>query len=265
MAKIRNRAPMLEQPLTARSVIASLLLGMHPPRMPGSRLVRWCGVFGIAEGTARVALSRMVDRGELVSARGAYELAGAVRSRQTVQEWSLAPKLRAWSGTWSLGAVATGARTAADRSALREAMRRLHYAESREGLWVRPDNLPRAAGPVAAWEVADAQCEWWRAIPDEDATALVTRLFDPHSWAERAATLRDGLVSATDALGGAEDTALAHGFETGAAVLAHVRADPLLPPALCPDSWPGDSLRSAYRQFEPAFGRAVREWFRQAA
>jgi TetR/AcrR family transcriptional repressor of nem operon len=30
--------------------------------MRGSRLVQWCELFGVAEGTTRVALSRMVER-----------------------------------------------------------------------------------------------------------------------------------------------------------------------------------------------------------
>ena len=53
-----------------------ILLGVHPPRLPGGRIVEWCRRFGIAEGTARVALSRMVDRGELTNHDGVYELAG---------------------------------------------------------------------------------------------------------------------------------------------------------------------------------------------
>src|SRR5690242_13068454 len=69
-------AVLLERPLAPRSLIASLLLGMRPPRMPAGRLVEWCGLFGVAEGTARVALSRMLDRGELTATDGVYELAG---------------------------------------------------------------------------------------------------------------------------------------------------------------------------------------------
>ena len=34
--------------------------------------MRWCGVFGIAEGTAHVALSRMVDRGKFGATDGVY-------------------------------------------------------------------------------------------------------------------------------------------------------------------------------------------------
>src|SRR4051812_28186780 len=96
-------AVLLERPLAPRSLIASLLLGMRPPRMPASRLVEWCGLFGVAEGTARVALSRMVDRGELIAADGVYELAGRLQERQFAQEWSLAPRPKVWDGGWLLG------------------------------------------------------------------------------------------------------------------------------------------------------------------
>ena len=51
--------------LSARSVIASTLLGTVPPRLPGRLLVAFAGEFGIQAGTTRTALSRMVDRGEL--------------------------------------------------------------------------------------------------------------------------------------------------------------------------------------------------------
>jgi len=67
----------------------------------------------------------MVERGELASADGVYELAGRVRRRQPAQDWSLAPELRAWDGEWLMGVVASGARPADDRSALRDSVRRL--------------------------------------------------------------------------------------------------------------------------------------------
>ncbi len=54
-----------ERPLTARSIVASALLGTHPPVLRGQLLVRLGELFGVAEGTTRVALSRMVAAGEL--------------------------------------------------------------------------------------------------------------------------------------------------------------------------------------------------------
>jgi len=62
----------LGRPLTPRSAVASLLLGMHPPRMRAALLVRWCAHLGIPEGTTRVALSRMVTAGELTINDGRY-------------------------------------------------------------------------------------------------------------------------------------------------------------------------------------------------
>src|SRR5262249_53697775 len=94
--------------LNARSLMLSLLL--RSPRMRGGRLVQWCGLFGIAEGTARVALSRMVERGELRSADGTYELAGRVRRRRSAQDWSIEPNLQRWSGEWRIAVVTSAAR-----------------------------------------------------------------------------------------------------------------------------------------------------------
>jgi phenylacetic acid degradation operon negative regulatory protein len=265
MATERNTGGLLGRPLSPRSVIASLLLGFHPPRLPGARLVRWCGAFGIAEGTARVALTRMVERGELTSDDGFYELRGAVRGRQAVQDWSRHPELLPWTGNWRLAAVTGAARPAADRSALRDAMRRLRCAELRPGVWIRPDNLPRAAGSSLVWQIADEQCDWWSAVPERDAKELAADLFAPHDWAARALDLHEQLTRATRSLHRAGDAELAHAFEAGAATLVHVRADPLLPGALLPARWPGTRLRDAYDDYERAFAAVVEEWFAATA
>ena len=253
---------LLDRPLTPRSLIASLLLGMRPPRMPAARLVEWCGLFGVADGTARVALSRMLDRGELASSDGVYELAGRLRGRQPTQEWSLAPELASWDGDWMLGVVAPGARTAGERAALREAMRRLRMVEVRDGVWCRPDNVPRAAAPADAWEVADGQCAWWTAQPDADTFAAATAQFGADAWAGRARALTDRLRASTAALASADGGAIADAFTVGAAALAHVRADPLLPAELCGRNWPGGTLRDEYGVYRSAFAGAVRDWFR---
>jgi phenylacetic acid degradation operon negative regulatory protein len=264
MQEMGNTSP-LGRPLTARSVIASLLLGMHPPRMAAQRLVQWCELFGIAPGTARVALSRMAERGELVADGGVYELAGRVRSRQAAQDWSLEPQLREWSGTrWSVAVVTREARAARARAAFRTAMRRCRFAEVREGCWTRPDNLPRAAAPAEAWAVVDAQCSWWTGRPEGDERALADSLFRPKEWASRAAALTDELAQVTDELRAGRTDALADAFTLGAATLQHVRNDPLLPREVLPGGWPGPRLRDAYRVYQRVFGAAAAAWFRAA-
>jgi phenylacetic acid degradation operon negative regulatory protein len=257
----RDLEPLLERPLSARSLVASLLLRTRPPRMRGSRLVQWCELFGVAEGTTRVALSRMVERGELRSRDGVYELAGRVQSRRGAQDWSLDPVLSRWRGAWRIAVVAPGPRDAGARTALRDAMRRVRCAPLREGVWTRPDNLPRASAPAESWKVVDAQCLWWSARPEGDQVALAADLFDSASWSVRAEMLTKLLNLVTGVLGGSEAGALADGFVTGAASLVHIRVDPLLPPALAADASAGDALRTAYRTYEAAFSAALRAWF----
>jgi phenylacetic acid degradation operon negative regulatory protein len=251
-----------ERRLSARSLIASLLLRSEPPRIRGARLVQWCGLFGVSEGTARVALSRMVDRGELRSADGTYELAGRIGARRQTQDWSLAPRTRAWRGRWSLALVGELSRTAGDRTALREAMRRARFAELREGVWTRPDNLPRESAAEETWSVIDAQCARWSARPEEDPVHLASALFATPAWTRRAELLTKRLTTVTRDVRRADERALAGAFVAGAAGLACVRSDPLLPPALGKSAAAGAALRAAYEQYEAAFAPALRAWFR---
>ncbi len=79
MSNSRNAAAAassISTPLTTRSIVLSLLLGSHPPVMPVSALVEFCGLFDVAPGTVRTALSRMVDRGELTTDDAGYALSG---------------------------------------------------------------------------------------------------------------------------------------------------------------------------------------------
>jgi phenylacetic acid degradation operon negative regulatory protein len=251
-----------ERPLGARSLIASLLLRSEPPRMRAGRLVQWCGLFGVADGTARVALSRMVDLGELRMVDGMYELAGRVGARRATQDWSLAPEVEAWDGGWRMAVVDDGARTAADRSALREAMRRLRYAEVRGAVWTRPDNLPRTSGPEQSWAIVDDQCQWWRGEPDGEARPLSESLFGVKAWVASARAAARRLAANERALAKGSERALADAFVAGASALAVIRLDPLLPAELGESARIGQELRAAYYGYEAAFTPAVRMWFR---
>jgi phenylacetic acid degradation operon negative regulatory protein len=263
MQEPRN-TELLARPLTARSVMASLLLGMHPPRMASQRLVQWCALFGIAPGTARVALSRMVERGEAHWVEGTYELAGRVLSRQAAQDWSLEPQLHEWDTSWSLAVVTREARAANARAAFRNAMRRARYAEVREGCWTRPDNLPRESAPDEVWAIVDEQCSWWSGRPEREERTLADDLFAPRAWAERARDLLERLAVVTDRLRAGETDALAGGFIVGAATLQHIRNDAMLPREVLPGRWPGNELRDAYRKYQGAFSVTAGDWFRSA-
>jgi phenylacetic acid degradation operon negative regulatory protein len=244
----------LHRPLTARSVVASLLLGRRPPRATAALLVRWCALFGISESAARVTLTRMVRAGELRADDGTYELAGRVRERQSEQEFALSPSVGAWDGHWRFAILPAGARPAAERVALRRTLEHLRMRPLRDGLWVRPDNL--------ALDTRDADsCTWWSAVPDETArSAELVELFELAEFQRRTRALRDALTLATARL--PEEAALADAFVTGAAVAQHLRRDPLMPPGLLPRRWDADALRDAYDSYRIEFGRTVASWAR---
>jgi phenylacetic acid degradation operon negative regulatory protein len=238
------------RPLTARSIVASTLLGMRPPELSAQLLVRSGELFGIAEGTTRTALSRMLNAGELVAVDGRYRLAGHLLDRQARQDASRHPRLRArWDGQWRSAVVVAERRSASERTALRTAMTRARYGELREGVWLRPHNL--AEGPPDVDGVT-----WLGARPD-DPRAVTRRLWDLDAWADRAERLRRAMTPSVD------ESDLAHAFEVSAAVLRHLQSDPLLPDQLLPSRWPGDALREEYERFDTDFKTTWRAWFRR--
>jgi len=249
------------RPLTARSVIASTLLGMHPPRLSSRLLVASGSLFGIAEGTTRTAMSRMVRAGELEPDDGGYRLAGALLSRQARQDASRIGRRRRWTGRWELAVVAAERRPAGERAALREAARRLQLGVRREGVWLRPANLDPAR-LADAWAVVDAQCERFDARPSGDPVALAATLWDLDGWALDAEALRAALRRLEGPLERGDTRRLADAFVLSATVLRHLLADPLLPDELLAGEWPGGVLRAEYERFDVAFKAVWREWFR---
>jgi len=259
-------SPAEEPALPARSVIASTLLGVRPSRLPTSLLVRSCGLFGISDGTARVAISRMVAAGELVADDGGYALSGGLRARQERQDLSRRAATRPWrpgGDGWRTAVVVGEARPAPERAALRRAASALRLAELREGLWLRPDNLPPGTLPEDEAVVA-AQCRAFRAHPEDDEAALAASLWDLDGWARRAHRLGAALGGSRPALDAGDRDALPDAFVLSAAVLRHLQSDPLLPPALLPDGWPGDDLRARYEAWDRAFSQVWADWYHAA-
>ena len=75
MSGKRDATREVRRALTARSVIASTLLGVDPPRLPTLALVRSGELFGLSEGATRTALSRMAAAGEVEADGTGYRLA----------------------------------------------------------------------------------------------------------------------------------------------------------------------------------------------
>lgn len=266
------------RPLTARSVVLSLLLGSHPPQLPVRALVAVAAGLGVSEGSARVALSRMVADGELESAGGAYRLSPPFLARQEALDRGRTPALRPWRGGWEVAVVRPAPATAgqaADRPSDRTADRPLGQgagagagggasagggtgacpgveaelaglllAPLRTGVWLRPDNLDRAWPDDTA-----AACDRFVARTGGDDAALAARLWDLTGWATRAEALLAGLAASGEP---------PHRFALAAAAARHLRDDPLLPAALLPRRWPGARLRAAYARYETELGEAIR-------
>jgi phenylacetic acid degradation operon negative regulatory protein len=247
--------------LTARSVIASTLLGVSPPELSTRSLVATAELLGIAPGTARGAKSRMVAAGELAATADGYRLVGpALLARQDRQVRSRAGTQHRWDGTWRLVVVGGEARAAADRVELRTALAALRFAELREGAWTRPANLDAAAAP-AEQAVVERQGDGFTATSD-DPVGLAARLWDLEGWAATANDLLRDLDRLGRRLAEGDASALADGFVLSAAVLRHFQADPLLPPELLPASWPGPALRERYDRYDADFRHTLAAWQR---
>ncbi len=199
------------------------------------------GLFGIAEGTVRVALSRLAAAGDVTATDGAYRLSGRLLDRQRRQDESRSPRTRAWRGRWEIALVTADRRRATERATLRAAMAELRLAELREGAWLRPANLLRDVPPIVA-----GQCTLADGRIQGDPAALAASLWDLETWAATAGSLLDGMTTAATP---------ADRFTVAAAMARHMLDDPLLPPELVPEGWPGPELRAAYA----AFGFELRE------
>ncbi|MDA8359857.1 MAG: PaaX domain-containing protein, C- domain protein [Actinomycetota bacterium] len=243
------------RPFTARSVLASALLGADPPELPVAHLVHLAGLFGINANRARVALSRMCVSGEATTdGAGHYRLSGPLEDRRARQVASRAGATRAWTGAWLVVIVTSIGRDATERTSRRRALAFARLAELREGVWMRPENLDLQ---LPGWldDVVTMTAHY------EDGAALADRLWTLTGWSNRATELLGRL----DALPPCDWTDLAPGFALSADVLRHLQADPLLPRALLPNDWPGMLLRRRYDNWDRRYRAVLRDWGRAAS
>jgi phenylacetic acid degradation operon negative regulatory protein len=241
-------------PLTARSVLASALLGMDPPELPVSQLVRLTGLFGISENRSRVALSRMVAAKEVsTDGAGTYRLIGHLAQRQSRQSASRVGAPENWPDKdWWIVVVTTAGSSAQVRTARRRELLYTRLAELREGVWMRPSNTI-----ISYPEEYEHDFEVMSVSPSEPE-ALTARLWDLSGWSKRA----NALLTAMSELPPDGPEALAPGFVLSASVLRHLQADPLLPKELLPKSWPGQQLRSVYDEWDAQYRTTLRHWSR---
>ena len=122
--------------------MASALLGESPPTLSVSRLVRLAGVFGINPNQARVALSRMVARGEVsTDGAGSYTLSGRLLERARRQSVSRSGATGEFDGEFHVVVVTASGDPATVRQTRRAALRTTRLGELRGDVWLRPGNL----------------------------------------------------------------------------------------------------------------------------
>ncbi|MFE9173851.1 PaaX family transcriptional regulator C-terminal domain-containing protein [Streptomyces kebangsaanensis] len=224
------------RPLSARSVVLSLLLGTHPPELPVKDLVRAVEPFGVGGSTLRAALSRMVAVGDLRRSDTVYGLSDRLLERQRRQDAAVHPATRPWEGEWEMAVVTATGRGPAERAGLRARLTALRLAELREGVWLRPANLRRPwPGDL------DRVIRRFTARPEESAPGLAAGLWPLDCWAATARALLAHVARADRP---------ADRFTALAAVVRHLLADPVLPAPLLPADWPGPALRAAYTDYQ---------------
>ncbi|HET9874376.1 MAG TPA: PaaX family transcriptional regulator C-terminal domain-containing protein [Mycobacterium sp.] len=226
--------------MTARSVVLSVLLGTHPAWANAAELLRLTAEFGIKDATLRVALTRMVGAGDLVRSADGYRLSDRLLARQRRQDEAMQPPVRPWRGNWATVVITSVGNDARSRAALRTTLSGNRFAELREGVWMRPDNLAVGldADVRARSRVFSAR--------DDDPVGLARQLWDLPGWAKTGAELLDAMTSA-DGIPGR--------FTVAAAMVRHLLTDPVLPGELLPLDWPGDRLRLGYTEFAAELSR----------
>jgi phenylacetic acid degradation operon negative regulatory protein len=204
-------------------------------------------LFGINEGTTRVALSRLASDGDVVAEGRLYRLSHRLIDRQRQQDESRAPATRPWRGHWELVLLDPSQIDPAVEAALSSRLLRMRLGEFRPGVWMRPANLRRP------WPPPHPGPGWFldtRTVSEDAAgPELAARIWDLAAWAGRAEALLQAWTTADDP---------PPRFVLAAAMVRHLQTDPILPPSLLPPGWPGGRLRDAYAAYEQELGHLLR-------
>jgi phenylacetic acid degradation operon negative regulatory protein len=220
--------------MTARSVVLSVLLGAHPASATSAELLILTAGFGIKETAMRVALTRLVAAGDLVRSAAGYGLSDRLLERQRRQDEALNPRLRQWDGDWLAVVITSIGCDARTRAALRSGLSERRFAELREGIWMRPDNIDVDLGEGLAAHTRLLTAR------DEQPGELAGKLWDLAGWAAAGDELLTEMAAAPD---------VPDRFMVAAAMVRHLRRDPVLPAELLPPNWPGERIRSRYAEF----------------
>lgn len=228
--------------MTARSVALSLLLGMESGSLAVGTILRIVEPLGFSAPAMRTALSRMVANGDLEMSGGVYALGPKHRMRLEAHEEDIAPKLQPDEGSWCMAVISITGRPASSRALTRDALRGRRYAELREGVWLRPNNLVNGVPSMPEIEVFTAQ--------HENEQRLVNHLWDLATWSAETNQILQALQPGSSPR---------LRFTAAAAAVRHLRNDPALPQRLRPDDWPTQLLLDEYKAYRHYIARLASE------
>jgi len=226
---------------TAKRIVLELLTAADPHQGSVANLVAAGDLFGIDEGTIRVALARLVAAGTLEPAgRGEYRLGAATRAlTEQVTSWrELERQVRKWDGGWAC--VQLGDLARSDRSALRRRQRALGlhgFRELSRGLEVRPDNLAGGVEVLRARLLSlgvESKAMVFRASElDAAADKRARQLWDAEKLTQSYRQLTARIEKYLGAVAGLAPRAAARDtFLFGSDVLRSIMFDPRLPEPL---------------------------------
>ena len=248
--------------VTPKSLLLDLLR-VTPRPVPVRHLVAVGALFELEGNAVRVALTRLVGRGLLVSdERGSYRLAA---SADPVSRWADGwrqgeRRLRPWTGAWlCLWHPRGGDRGERTRSL--RALGRFGFREGRDGLWVRPDNLRAQLAALRAeldqhGAAAAALLFAGNELPAPVVDGWIDSLWPGRQVAARHRRARSAIERSTAGLARlAPSRALVESFLIGGAAIRSLARDPLLPDEIAPGA-ERRALTEAMRDYDRR-GRAI--------
>ncbi|MBA4804818.1 MAG: type IV toxin-antitoxin system AbiEi family antitoxin domain-containing protein [Brevundimonas sp.] len=250
-------------PPDARTLVLDLFAAHPGGRFTTAELVRAGGIFGLSPTAVRTAVARLRREGRLAAlSRGVYAAGPAADAwRRRVEGWRDAPGRRTeWRGGWLMAAARPSSLA---RTAWRATLRALEvegFRQTRQGLWLRPDNL------VGGLEACRTRLIEYGAAPglmsarldalDPGSARAVPGLWDAAALAEARRALLERLRQSLERLHQIPaDAAARESLTVGRSAVRAIVRDPLLP-----DEWEdAPSLADLVAAMEPyqGAGRAI--------
>jgi phenylacetic acid degradation operon negative regulatory protein len=219
-----------------RSLILELLSTLRRGTMPVAALLAAGEVFGLASGSLRVALARLLASGRVErDERGRYRLGPAAAPMQgAVGRWrSLDAQVVAWDGTW-WGIHATASPPRSARRGHQQALRLHGFRPLTRELLLRPANLVGGIESLrerlSALGLAPGTLSFALTDLDPEADTRARALWDASALRRGYRDSQAELAASAERLPGLpQKEAMRESFLLGGRVLQQLVLDPLLP------------------------------------